>query len=102
MPKPRTKGEWYRQTYLKSQHWRETSSNYKRLVGWRCERCRWRRIDVVHHLHYESLGHEEPADLAAWCNECHRAMHRYPIAANDNQLQLPFCVEEQQKQRKMS
>ena len=96
MQTPKTKG-WYAKVYLRSHHWRVVSNEAKRRAGWKCERCHVRKIAIVHHLHYQNLGHEEPGDLWCLCDVCHNAMHRYPIAANDNQMQLPFCPEEQQR-----
>ncbi len=29
----------------------------------------------IHHLHYQNVGEEAPADLAALCHECHKARH---------------------------
>jgi 5-methylcytosine-specific restriction endonuclease McrA len=42
--------------------------------GNRCERCS--RDDttlVLHHLHYRSLGNEQPEDVELICSECHTA-----------------------------
>jgi hypothetical protein len=29
----------------------------------------------LHHLHYETEGHERPDDLAAYCRDCHKNAH---------------------------
>ncbi len=42
----------------------------------RCEDCGDRRATSLHHLHYRSVGFEEPHDLAALCWDCHQARHR--------------------------
>jgi hypothetical protein len=48
----------------------------------------------AHHLTYVRIGRELPEDLMAVCASCHRRLHnrpaRRPVAANDNQLQLPW------------
>lgn len=53
-----------------------------------CERCMtcWHRGDdkcpgwctrlELHHLHYQTVGHESPDDLEAICRTCHNEAHR--------------------------
>jgi hypothetical protein len=92
--KPATKSEWLRKQYQRSHHWRKTSQEHKRRVGWMCEYpgC-GRRCDVVHHLNYDHIGNELPEDLMALCNFHHDQMHRgwnVRIPANDNQPKFDF------------
>lgn len=52
----------------------------RRLVmqrcGGECECCGDVKDITLHHLHYRSVGAEEPDDLLALCWECHRREHR--------------------------
>ena len=56
--------------------------------------CPGARATEVHHISYASVGNERPDDLLAVCKACHAALHGrtlpVPVAANDNQLELPF------------
>lgn len=61
----------------------------------RCQcrkRCNGARATQVHHVSYARLGKEQPQDLLAVCDACHRWLHNIAepkmIAANDNQLEL--------------
>lgn len=51
---------------------------------WKCHDCGWgarvnhgRHLEV-HHLHYDSLGREQPEDLVVLCNVCHGKRHGLP------------------------
>lgn len=61
----------------------------KRAAGC-CEGCSARRPLELHHLHYETEGHETEHDLVAYCRECHRRAH---IDAAGN-----FWVDPQEKE----
>lgn len=80
--------------YLRSVQWKGVRHDYLKRVGWRCERCHVRKVYLVHHLHYDSLGCEQPQDLMALCYECHEVLHRWPKPANDNQMRLPLGEKE--------
>jgi ferric-dicitrate binding protein FerR (iron transport regulator) len=41
----------------------------------RCEFCRWRPMQHVHHRTYASFGQEPLEHLMAVCQACHRAIH---------------------------
>jgi 5-methylcytosine-specific restriction endonuclease McrA len=45
-------------------------------AGHRCEDCSSREQLTLHHLHYRSVGHERPEDLAVLCWPCHQERHR--------------------------
>ena len=90
-----SKRDWYQKVYLNSIAWRQTRITYLRRTGWKCEKCFVRGSRIVHHLSYDRLYHEQPEDLIALCDECHKKMHsgwNVPIPANDNQLQLDLKV----------
>lgn len=51
---------------------------YERAGGV-CESCGCRPIGQrhdFHHLHYETVGEETPADLQLLCRDCHDVAHR--------------------------
>jgi hypothetical protein len=88
--KPKSKSEWLRRQYQRSHHWKKTSQEHKRLVGFMCEYpgC-GARCAIVHHLNYSHIGSEQPEDLMALCNYHHEQMHRgwhWPIPENNKQL----------------
>lgn len=64
----------YRRIYLRCDGWREFADRVRALHRWRCSSCkRMHRLDV-HHLHYDTLGHEDAdyGDVAPLCRSCHR------------------------------
>ena len=79
--------------YLRSPRWTATRHEFLKRIGWTCEKCHIYKVSTVHHLNYDSLGHETPQDLLGLCHRCHERLHR-PLpklqAANDNQLPLPL------------
>jgi HNH endonuclease len=60
-------------------HQRISSASWKTLKrevieqrGNRCERCRQESASLaLHHVHYRSLGSEQPEDVELLCSECH-------------------------------
>lgn len=73
--------------YLQSEHWQNFR---KKILGDRpcCEKCgvpRWLAEALysqdfhVHHLHYESLGCETPADVRVLCRRCHQ-LEKFPFS----------------------
>ena len=59
--------------YLQSARWLEYRDQIIRAHGGRCTKCK--RPDApleVHHLTYDNLYHEEPADCVPLCRDCHR------------------------------
>jgi len=78
--------------YLNSPEWKVKAFCHMRSVDFRCEVCFYERATGVHHASYDRLGEETASDLIAVCRWCHRKLHRLPpVAANDNQLELPFA-----------
>ena len=41
-----------------------------------CEDCSTDHSLELHHLHYRTVGEEEPDDLLALCRDCHHQRHR--------------------------
>lgn len=62
-------------TYLASPRWRVTRIWALALAGYRCQECRSKVELQVHHLNYENLGNEGPADLVVLCKPCHTLRH---------------------------
>lgn len=74
-----TGGNWYRNIYLRSKHWRSLRAAKLEDVGHRCQRCRRRQELEVHHLHYQTLWHERLTDLEVLCRRCHENHHHAEI-----------------------
>ena len=98
MSVPYRNGRFY-YSYLGSWHWQRFSQQMKKMAGNRCEKCSLRKAYVVHHLHYDTLGHEDPKDVLVLCYECHKEMHTWhlPKAANDNEPLLPMDMPKRQQ-----
>src|SRR5262245_61016471 len=83
--------------YLETHFWCAKRNEAMARANWVCQRCRKQWATEVHHLSYQRLFNEPPADLLPVCRACHRAIH-YKKPANDNnppgQLSLPFPVDD--------
>ena len=67
--------DWYRNTYLYSNHWKELRASVltpEKL----CEVCKRRPAGDVHHLRYKSIYDVKPKDLKAVCHPCHEQLHK--------------------------
>lgn len=83
--------DWY-QEYLQSDHWQKTRIERLLLCDLRdhpqAVRCEhhdcglWVPLNVinVHHLTYDTLGHERMDDLSVYCRSCHAFTHGFPRA----------------------
>ena len=69
--------------YLQSEHWKKFRTRVL-IIRNRCEICNlgnsWSRFFYgqslnVHHLTYETLGHEKDTDVAVLCVACHAREH---------------------------
>ena len=80
------------QRYLASPHWRRTRLRALEHAGWQCQgqlsgdatpyepwgsstRCTETETLQVHHLRYDTLGHESLTDLLCLCAACHKFEH---------------------------
>jgi 5-methylcytosine-specific restriction endonuclease McrA len=70
--------------YLRSPYWRAVRRRALVAAGYRCQRCPAVRDLQVHHLTYERLGCEQPADVEVLCDSCHAAAHGRSPAASSN------------------
>lgn len=62
------------ESYINSPKWKRIRAQKLEQVGYQCESCHLSRFSVtleVHHLHYDTLGHEGMADLQVLCPRCH-------------------------------
>jgi 5-methylcytosine-specific restriction endonuclease McrA len=70
---------WYRDRYLRTDHWRRARALALQRARFRCESCGAvgsgadNPLDV-HHLRYR-LWCETPADLMVLCRNCHQRAH---------------------------
>ena len=60
--------------YLAKDHWQKTRERFLEEQPI-CERCKKRLSRDVHHLHYDSIGHERRQDVLVICRECHAEIH---------------------------
>jgi len=65
--------------YIASDDWRIMRLSILRRSNGVCERCNVKKAKDVHHLTYDRLGHEDPADLLAVCRECHDELHGHQM-----------------------
>jgi len=77
MSYPSRRQRWYREKYLPSEHWTETSRRVRGERPW-CEVCQDARSQNVHHLSYDRLWRERDEDLQAICRPCHERTHSRP------------------------
>ena len=82
IPNPITK-EWYRQTYLMSDHWLATKEEKLTQSEYMCNLCASKDRLEVHHRTYERLGCELMKDLAVLCHNCHQKFHTELPILND-------------------
>jgi RecQ family ATP-dependent DNA helicase len=59
--------------YLESHRWKEFSKDILAKHE-NCQICE-RKAQHVHHLHYRTLGREDPEDIMALCEKCHCFIH---------------------------
>jgi hypothetical protein len=78
--------------YLRTPAWQWRRQAALRRADYRCGLCGQRKALEVHHLTYERLGHERPADLSVLCVEHHRQYHGRLPRLSDAQQLLPFRV----------
>lgn len=60
--------------YLNTRHWKFFRKSYISHFGGICEICGGTG-EELHHLHYDSLGHEQFDDVIFLCKDCHQKEH---------------------------
>lgn len=77
---PRKVLSTFYRAYMKSHAWRLKARACLARARFRCQRCQKKGTQAnplqAHHLTYERLGHEHPADLQCLCKGCHRLADR--------------------------
>jgi 5-methylcytosine-specific restriction endonuclease McrA len=62
------------QERISGAQWKSLKGEIIEQRGNRCERCGAENVSLaLHHLHYRSLGNEQPEDVELLCRECHTA-----------------------------
>lgn len=69
------------EAYLQTEHWRTFRVAVLARSGGFCEGCGVRKATQVHHLNYERVGREKPADVAPLCTACHGRAHGLSVAS---------------------
>jgi hypothetical protein len=73
--------QWYREVYLRSDHWQNLRKLAFQTYGRICSKCRAiGRLDV-HHLRYRNIFDVLVTDLQILCRQCHEREHLPPPAA---------------------
>lgn len=64
--------------YLNTKHWRQLRKDLYCYRNGNCQKCHIHIMFTgarVHHLNYDSMGHEHFSDLMLLCDECHAEIH---------------------------
>ena len=62
------------QQRISSGHWKRQKREIIEQRGNRCDRCEQVNASLhLHHIHYRSLGREQPEDVELLCPQCHAA-----------------------------
>lgn len=67
---------FYREVYLKSEHWQSLRLEKLTSVDARCELCNTRSlVNDCHHINYRNLFDVSLDDLVVLCRPCHKKVH---------------------------
>lgn len=80
---------FYREVYLKSEHWKELRQRKLSKVR-RCEICRTKHCLDVHHLRYKGLYDVAEKDLQVLCRSCHEKKHEKKHLEKKTTSQIKF------------
>jgi 5-methylcytosine-specific restriction endonuclease McrA len=74
----RSRSDYYRNVYLKSDEWKRKRYVVLKRDGWKCVYC-GARATQVHHKQYakKNIGKEPTKWLVSICKSCHESKHRY-------------------------
>ena len=61
--------------YLSSEEWKNIRDIALKRDEYKCQKCKIKNADEVHHLTYENLYNENLEDLMSVCYECHKNIH---------------------------
>lgn len=80
---------WYKDIYLKSDHWRKVANERLKLDGYTCQMCGSRGTTgnnlEVHHWNYNYWNEDVAKELISLCDACHLQVHRL--------LMRPTCMD---------
>lgn len=66
--------DWYRNWYLKSDHWHRFAHKRKRVKKV-CQDYGQGGVLDCHHLNYDHIWHERARDVVVVCRSCHNIRH---------------------------
>jgi hypothetical protein len=91
--------KWYRDYYLQSAHWKETSAYFKKLRGFKCEKCGDRSNNLEVHHNGRGNGYkdeagqtllwrerERPDLMQVLCRYCHYEEHPHPLLLSEEDI----------------
>lgn len=61
--------------YLASEKWKIKRQFIFERDNFKCQNCKEKNADEVHHLTYDRLFNEDLDDLISMCTDCHRQLH---------------------------
>lgn len=61
--------------YLSSEDWKKVRELVLKRDENKCQKCKTKNADEVHHLTYENLFNEKLEDLISVCHDCHKKIH---------------------------
>jgi len=61
--------------YLNSKKWKDKRNLVFERDNYKCQECKEKNADDVHHLTYDNLGNENLNELVSVCRECHKKIH---------------------------
>jgi hypothetical protein len=81
------------QERISSTAWKNLRAELIELRGSRCERCKEETASLdLHHIHYRSLGDEQPEDVELLCRECHTKANNARRPKRNEPHAMPFCA----------
>lgn len=86
---PNTQSQYYRNIYLKSDHWKALRAE-KLAINNCCEKCGHRYSLEVHHINYRGLYDVKLADLQTLCSKCHKQTHNQGEKRKKKQKTYPI------------
>ena len=61
--------------YIRSKAWKQKREIFLDAFNHQCAMCHQKEHLHVHHLHYQSVGHETLEDVVVCCRRCHYIEH---------------------------
>ena len=87
---------YYRNIYLKSEHWKTLRTEALLKKKARCMVCKSEEHLDVHHMRYRSLWDVKVKDLLVLCRDCHEKVHKlmkkYPRLSKMHPVRQLFTI----------